>query len=100
MPSLAGVRALSKAPVLTRIAANGVDDFAQGIAYTAGKAKERENIAGDIRKDALGNALAFGAATGVEHGGRAGGRYVAGKVARTNPGYQAALTLKRLMSKY
>jgi hypothetical protein len=100
VPSLGAARMVASAPRLARIAASGVDDLAQGIAYTAGKAKERKDIANDIRKDALGNALAFVAATGVEQGGRAGGRYLAGKAASTDRGYQAALALKRLMSKY
>jgi hypothetical protein len=100
MPSLGATRVVASAPRLARIGAAFGDDLAQGVAYTAGKAKERKDIAGDIRKDALGNAAAFVAATGVEHGGGAGGRRVAGKVASTKPGYQAALMLKRLMSKY
>ena len=100
VPSLGAARAVASAPRLTRIGAAFGDDLAQGVAYTAGKAKERKDIAGDIRKDALGNAAAFVAATGVEHGGGAAGRRVAGKVASTKPGYQAAMTLKRLMSKY
>ncbi len=91
---------VASAPRLARIGAAFGDDLAQGVAYTAGKAKERKDIANDIRKDALGNALAFVAATGVEQGGRSGGRYLAGKAASTKPGYQAAMTLKRLMSKY
>ncbi|CAB4158893.1 hypothetical protein UFOVP714_40 [uncultured Caudovirales phage] len=100
MPSVAGMRAVANAPRLTRIAASGVDDLAQGIAYTAGKSKEMRDIPRDIRKDAAGNAIAFGVATGAEQSGRTGGRYLAGKAASTKPGYQAALTLKRLMSKY
>ena len=100
MPSVAGMRAVANAPRLTRIAASGVDDLAQGIAYTAGKSKELRDIPRDIRKDAAGNAIAFGVATGAEQSGRTGGRYLAGKAASTKPGYQAALTLKRLMSKY
>jgi hypothetical protein len=99
-PSLAGARAVANAPRVARIAASGVDDLVQGIAYTAGKAKERRDIANDIRKDARGNVAAFGVATGVEQGGRAGGRYLAGKAASTDRGYQAALALKRLLSKY
>jgi len=100
VPSLGATRVVASAPRLARIGAAFGDDLAQGVAYTAGKAKERKDIANDIRKDALGNALAFVAATGVEQGGRAGGRYLAGKAASTKPGYQAAMTLKRLMSKY
>lgn len=100
MPSLGATRALASAPRAVRFVAGGVDDFAQGAAYGAGKAKERADIAGDIRKDALGNTLAYTAASGAGTGAKAGGRYLAGKVARTNPGYQAALTLKRLLSKY
>lgn len=100
VPSLGATRVVASAPRLARIAASGVDDLAQGIAYTAGKAKERRDILNDIRKDALGNAAAFGVATGVEQGGRSGGRYLAGKAASTDRGYQAALALKRLMSKY
>jgi hypothetical protein len=57
-------------------------------------------VVSDIRKDARGNAAAFGVATVAEQGGRAGGRYLAGKAASTKPGYQAAMTLKRLLSKY
>jgi hypothetical protein len=100
MPSVAGMRAVANAPRLTRIGAAFGDDLAQGVAYTAGKAKERGDIANDIRKDARGNVAAFGVATGVEQGGRAAGRRVAGKVAGTDRGYQAALMLKRLLSKY
>lgn len=100
MPSVAGMRAVANAPRLARIAASGADDLAQGIAYTAGKSKEMRDIPRDIRKDAAGNAIAFGVATGAEQSGRTGGRYLAGKAASTKPGYQAALTLKRLMSKY
>jgi hypothetical protein len=100
MPSFAGARALASAPRLARIAASGVDDLAQGVAYTAGKSNEMRDTPRDIRKDALGNAAAFGVATGVEQGGRAAGRRVAGKVAGTDRGYQAALMLKRLLSKY
>ena len=100
VPSLGATRALASAPRLARIGAAFGDDLAQGIAYTAGKAKERGDIANDIRKDARGNAAAFGVATGVEQGGRAAGRRVAGKIASTDRGYQAALALKRLMSKY
>lgn len=99
-PSLAGARALANAPRAVRFVAGGVDDFAQGAAYGAGKAKERANIAGDIRKDALGNTLAYTAASGAGTGAKAGGRYLAGKAASTDRGYQAALMLKRLLSKY
>jgi hypothetical protein len=99
-PSLGATRMVASAPRLARIGAAFGDDLAQGIAYTAGKAKERGDIANDIRKDARGNVAAFGVATGVEQGGRAAGRRVAGKVAGTDRGYQAALMLKRLLSKY
>jgi hypothetical protein len=99
-PSLGATRMMASAPRLARIAASGVDDLAQGIAYTAGKSNKMRDIPRDIRKDALGNAAAFGVATGVEQGGRAAGRRVAGKVAGTDRGYQAALMLKRLLSKY
>jgi hypothetical protein len=99
-PSLGATRVVANAPRLARFAAGGVDDFAQGAAYGAGKAKERANIAGDIRKDALGNTLAYTAASGAGAGAKAGGRYLAGKAASTKPGYQAAMTLKRLLSKY
>jgi hypothetical protein len=91
---------VANAPRLARYAAGGVDDFVQGAAYGAGKAKERADIAGDIRKDALGNTLAYTAASGAGAGAKAGGRYLAGKAASTKPGYQAAMTLKRLLSKY
>jgi hypothetical protein len=99
-PSLGATRVVANAPRLARFAAGGVDDFAQGAAYGAGKAKERADIAGDIRKDALGNTLAYTAASGAGAGAKAGGRYLAGKAASTKPGYQAAMTLKRLLSKY
>jgi hypothetical protein len=99
-PSLGATRAVASAPRLARIGAAFGDDLAQGVAYTAGKANEMRDIPRDIRKDALGNAAAFGVATGVEQGGRAAGRRVAGKVAGTDRGYQAALMLKRLLSKY
>jgi len=100
MPSLGATRMVASAPRLARIGAAFGDDLAQGIAYTAGKSKEMRDIPRDIRKDAAGNVAAFVGATGVEHGGGAAGRRVAGKVASTKPGYQAALMLKRLMSKY
>jgi hypothetical protein len=99
-PSLGATRMVASAPRLARIGAAFGDDLAQGVAYTAGKANEMRDIPRDIRKDALGNAAAFGVATGVEQGGRAAGRRVAGKVAGTDRGYQAALMLKRLLSKY
>ena len=100
MPSLGATRAVASAPRLARIGAAFGDDLAQGVAYTAGKSKEMRDIPRDIRKDALGNAAAFVAATGAEHGGGAAGRRIAGKVASTDRGYQAALMLKRLLSKY
>ncbi len=99
-PSLGATRMVASAPRLVRFGAGAVDDLAQGAAYGAGKAKERADIAGDIRKDALGNALAYTAASGAGTGAKAGGRYLAGKAAGTDRGYQAALALKRLLSKY
>jgi hypothetical protein len=100
VPSLGAARAVASAPRAVRFVAGGLDDLAQGAAYGAGKAKEWADIAGDIRKDALGNTLAYTAASGAGAGAKAGGRYLAGKAASTKPGYQAAMTLKRLMSKY
>jgi hypothetical protein len=99
-PSLGATRALASAPRAARFVAGGLDDLAQGAAYGAGKAKERANIAGDIRKDALGNTLSYTAASGAGAGAKAAGRRVAGKVAGTERGYQAAMMLKRLLSKY
>ena len=99
-PSLGATRVVANAPRAVRFVAGGLDDLAQGAAYGAGKAKERADIAGDIRKDALGNTLSYTAASGAGAGAKAGGRYLAGKAASTKPGYQAAMTLKRLMSKY
>jgi hypothetical protein len=99
-PSLGATRMMASAPRAARFVVGGLDDLAQGAAYGAGKAKERADIAGDIRKDAVGNTLSYTAASGAGAGAKAAGRRIAGKVASTKPGYQAAMTLKRLLSKY
>lgn len=83
-PSLGGARVLANAPRAARFAVGAADDLLQGAAYGAGKARERRDIANDIRQDALGNALAYSVASGVGAGGR--------RLARTAPA-RAAIDL-------
>lgn len=107
VPELAGARVLGNAGRLVRLGAGAVDDLAQGALYSAGKAEPtiRPKQASTsrmqaVREDAPGNSLAYLGMSGAGAAGGAGGRYVAGKAASTNRGYQAALALKRLLSKY
>lgn len=83
-PSLGGARVLANAPRAARFAVGAADDLLQGAAYGAGKAREQRDIVNDIRRDALGNALAYSVASGVGAGGR--------RLARTAPA-RAAIDL-------
>lgn len=95
-PSLAALRVpgaigrvAARAPTLSRIAAEGVEDALQGAAYSAGKATEGNRMRA-VRKDAPGNALTYAEITGAGALGKKGAQ----RALATKPGYQAALAVR------
>ena len=95
-PSLGGARALASAPRAARFLAGAADDVGQGAVYAAGQARTMRDIPRTIREEAPINAAFYAGASGA--GGA--GKYAVKKAVGTKPGYQAALTAKRLLGKY
>jgi hypothetical protein len=105
-PSLAALRVpgalgrvAARAPRLSRIAAEGIEDTLQGALYSAGKAKpepkkpETSRMQA-VRNDAAGNALTYAEMTALGALGKKGVQKGAKKVIATKPGYQAALAVR------
>lgn len=101
-PSLAALRVpgalgrvAARAPTLSRIAAEGIEDTLQGALYSAGKAKpepkkpETSRMQA-VRNDAAGNALTYAEMTALGALGKKGAK----KVIATKPGRQAALAVR------
>ena len=101
-PSLAALRVpgvlgrvAARAPTLSRIAAEGVEDALQGALYSAGKAqpepkKPETSRMQAVRDDAPGNALTYMQMSGLGALGKHGFK----RALSTKPGYQAALAVR------
>jgi hypothetical protein len=83
-------RVVARAPRLSRIAAEGVEDALQGAAYSAGKATEGNRMQA-IRRDAPGNALVFAELTGAGYGLK--------KAASTKPGRRVVAAATKVAQK-
>jgi len=105
-PSLAALRVpgalgrvAARAPTLSRIAAEGVEDALQGALYSAGKAqpdpkKPEQSRMQAVRNDAPGNALTYAEMTALGALGKGGLKYGLKRAFSTKPGYQAALAVR------
>lgn len=94
-PSLAALRVpgalgrvAARAPRLSRIAAEGIEDALQGAAYSAGKATGGNRMQA-VRRDAPGNALVFAELTGAGYGLK--------KAASTKPGRQVVAAATKVV---
>lgn len=96
-PQVAAAKALGP---LGRFLVGGAEDAAQGALYAAGQAKDVRDIPRSIREEAPVNAIFYTGAAGVGAGAKAAGRAAAKPILSTRRGYETALQLQRLLSKF
>lgn len=96
-PQLTAAKALGP---LGRFLVGGAEDAAQGALYAVGNAKDRADIPRSIREEAPVNAIYYTGAAGVGAGTKAAGRAAAKQILSTRRGYETALQLQRLLSKF
>jgi hypothetical protein len=97
-------RIAARAPTISKIAVNGLEDALQGAAYTAGKSErprtmprhsaDTYTVLSDVARDIPGNALTYMEMTGLGALGKQGLK----RVVATQPGYRAAMAARNFFS--
>lgn len=97
-------RIAARAPTISKIAVNGLEDALQGAVYSAGQSETRRPmpkhsgdpyaVLSDVARDIPGNALTYMEMTGLGALGKQGLK----RVVATQPGYRAAMAARNFFS--